>query len=341
MRRTSTLNSYNAIPRKGISWRAIFAGTVTVLASMLILNLIGLAIGLGTIEPTEESNPLSGLGTGALIWWIVSSLLSLFAGGFVAARVGVSFMTKSGVIQGIMTWALYTLISAWLLTSAIGSIISGVGNLVGGVLSTAGDVVKEQVAPRIEEELKDVDISLEEARNEFKSLLEDTNKEELQPERIEERAENVTTNAENTAQQAARQPGQADERVDEIFDNARNEFENTFEALDREALVNVLMERTEMNRAEAERTVDRYISQYERFRERAQRFMERTREEANQQAENVAKAVSRASLYLSIALILGALVAGAGGFAGVANLRDDYEATDYVVEETNHRRTDY
>lgn len=340
MRRTSTLNSYNAVPRKGISWRAIFAGTITVLASMLILNLIGLAIGLGTIEPTEESNPLSGLGTGALIWWILSSLISLFAGGFVAARVGVSFMTKSGIIQGIMTWALYTLISAWLLTSAIGSIISGVGNLVGGVLSTAGSVVKEQVAPVIKDQLSEVDISLERARNEFISLLEDTNQEELQPERIEERANNVATDAENRAQQAARQPGQADAQVDEIFNNARDEFGNTFEALDREALVNVLMERTDMNRVEAERTVDRYIAQYERLRERTERFLERSRQEANEQAENVAEAVSKASWYLAIALILGALVAGAGGFAGVVNLRDDYETTDYVVDDTEPRRDD-
>lgn len=340
MKRVSTLNSYNAVPRKGISWRAIFAGTITVLASMVILNLIGLAIGLGTIEPTEESNPLSGLGTGALIWWILSSLISLFAGGFVAARVGVSFMAKSGVIQGIMTWALYTLISAWLLTSAIGSIISGVGSLVGGVLSTAGSVVKEQVAPVIENQLSDIDISLEETRNEFKSLLEDTQKEELQPERIEERVDNVVTETETTAQQAARQPGQADARIDEIFDNARDELGTTFEALDREALVNVLMERTDMNRAEAEKTVDSYISQYERLRERTERFLERAGEEASKHAENVAEAVSKASWYLAIALILGVLVAGAGGFAGVTNLRDDYEATDYIVEETDYRRDD-
>jgi polyhydroxyalkanoate synthesis regulator phasin len=340
MKRISTLNSYNTVPRKGVSWRAIFAGTITVLASMLILNLIGLAIGLGTIELTQESNPLSGLGTGALIWWIISSLVSLFAGGFVAARVGVSFMTKSGIIQGIMTWALYTLISAWLLTSAIGSIISGVGNLVGGVLSTAGNIVKEQVAPVIEDQLQDVDISLEEARNEFKSLLEDTNKEELQPDRIEERVENVASDAQTRGEQAARQPGEAAARIDEIFDNARDEFGTTFEALDREALVNVLMERTDMTRAEAERTVDNYISQYERLRERAERFMDRAGEEASKHAENVAEAVSKASWYLAIALILGLLVAGAGGFAGVVNLRDDYEATDYVVEDTDYRRDD-
>lgn len=339
MKNDVALNTYDAVPRKGISWRAIFAGTLTVISVSLILNLIGLAIGLGTIEPTEESNPLSGIGTGALIWWIVSNLIALFLGGFVAARVGVSFHNKSGVIQGIMTWALYTLISAWLLTSAIGSIISGVGNIVGNVLSTAGGVIENQVGPLVQDQLEDVDISLEQAREEFYALLEDTNKEELDPENLEESAGEVQAQAERRGRQAARQPGGADQEIDQIFDNAKNEFEGSYEALDREALVNVLMERSDMSRAEAEETVDNYIGQYERLREKANNFLERAGEEANQQAENIAQAVSDAALYLAIALVLGIIVAAAGGYAGASNLRDDYEDTRYIVEDTADRRT--
>lgn len=341
MKRVSILNSYDKVPRKGISWRAIFAGTVTVLSVMLVLNLIGLAIGLGSIEPTEESNPLSGLGTGALIWWIVSSLIALFLGGFVAARVGVSFSNKSGIVQGIMTWALYTFISTWLLTSAIGSIISGVGNLVGGVLSTAGNVIENQVGPVIQDQIRDLDISLEQARQEFYALLEDTERRELQPERIEERAGEVATEAETRAEQAARQPGRADQEINAIFEKARNEVENTFEALDRDALVNVLVERTDMSRAEAERTVDRYIAQYEQLRVRAERFLERAGEQANQTAEDVAEAVADAALYLAIALILGILAAAGGGFLGVSNLRDDYEDSHYIAEGGDYRRDDF
>lgn len=342
MKEVKTLNTYDAVPRKGISWRAIFAGTITVLAVSLILNLIGLAIGLGTIEPTEESNPLSGIGTGALIWWILSNLIALFLGGFVAARVGVSFSNKSGVIQGVMTWAFYTLISAWLLTSVIGSIISGVGNIVGGVLSTAGSVIEDQVRPVIKDQLEDVDISLEQAREEFYALLEDTDKEELEPENLEESAANVQAQAKKRAREAARQPGATDREVDRIFDDARDEFEGAFKELDREALVNVLMERTDMSRTEAESTVDNYTAQYERLRLRAEKFLERTKEEANQQAENIAQAVSTAALYLAIALILGVLVAGAGGVAGVSNLRDDYEDTRYITEsETDNNRDPY
>lgn len=108
MKHSKNLNFYNLVPPKGISWRAIFAGTVAAISLMMILNLIGLSIGLWSIQPTEETNPLSGLGTGSIIWWVLSNLVVLFVGGFVAARVGVSFTSPSGVIHGIMTWALYT-----------------------------------------------------------------------------------------------------------------------------------------------------------------------------------------------------------------------------------------
>lgn len=321
MEKTTHLNSYRAIPRKGISWRAIFAGTLTVLSVLLVLNLIGLAIGLSTIEPTEESNPLSGLGTGSIIWWILSNLIALFTGGYVAARVGVSFTTKSGIIQGIMTWALHTIISAWLLTTIIGSIISGVGNLIGGVLSTTGQVIGEQVGPAVQSQLEDVDISWEQARREFRAILEDADKDALDPDNLESDVNQMTTQA------------QSGENIDEVFERARNRAEQTFEALDREALVNIMVERTNMSRAEAERRVDQVITRYESARARVNEFLERAGETANEQAENIAKAVAEASLYLAIALILGIIVAGLGGYTGVKNLRDDYAREEYILEE--------
>ncbi len=345
MERVSRLNSYDAVPRKGVSWRAILAGVVTILSVMLILNLLGIAIGLGSIEPTEESNPLSGLGTGTLIWWILSNLIALFLGGFVAARVGVSFSNKSGIIQGIMTWALYTIISAWLLTSTIGSIISGVGNLVGNVVSSAGSAISNTVSSSGNNQSssnqdkmnQNLDISLEEAKQRIYGLLEDTNKPALDPDRIEENVQDVTSTAQNQAQQAAQQPGNAKQEIDQIFQNAKNEFQNTFEALDKEALVNVITERTNMTEAEAERAVENYTAQFENLRQQTEQFLQNAEQEVTQQAENVAQAVSDAALYLAIALILGILVAAGGGYLGVSSLRTDYADTHYVRDE----RVDY
>lgn len=345
MKRVTEINSYDSVPRKGISWRAILAGVVSILSVMLLLNLIGLAVGFGSIEPTEESNPLSGLGTGALIWWIVSCLIALFIGGYVAARVGVSFSNKSGIIQGIMTWALYTFISAWLLTSAVGSIISGVGNVVSSAVSSAGQAI-ENVASgsssssnqgKNQQQSQNLDLSLEQAKQEFYALLEDTGKEELDPQRIENKAEEVASEAKQRGQTAARQPGKIDNKVEQIFNNAKNEFQGTFEAVDKEALVNVLTERTDMSESEARKTVDNYLAQYENMRQQAQQFLQNAEQQATKTAENVAQGVADAALYLAIALILGVITAAAGGFTGAKNLRHDYVKNNYFRED----RVDY
>ena len=157
-------------------------------------------------------------------------------GGFVGARVGVSFTNSSGIIQGIMTWALYPLFSAWLLTSVIGSIISGVGNVVGGVLLTTCEVITDKLGPITENQFDDLEISLDEARDEFYSLLNDTGKEELDPEYLESQDERSANDAKEGAREMAKNPGKAEAKVEDIFRNTKNRFRQSFEAIDKQAL---------------------------------------------------------------------------------------------------------
>lgn len=122
---------------KRTSWGAIFAGTTVVLATQLLLSTLGLGIGASTVNPLTEQNPLSGLGTGAAIWFGISTLLSLFAGGWVAGRLaGVPLKTDS-MLHGLLTWGLSTLLTFYLLTSAVGGLLSGTAHAVGGAVSTA------------------------------------------------------------------------------------------------------------------------------------------------------------------------------------------------------------
>ncbi|HET8866422.1 MAG TPA: YrzE family protein [Gracilimonas sp.] len=310
MDNTNEINPYTHEPKKGVSWRAIFAGTLTVLSILLILNLIGLAIGLGTIEPSEENNPLSGIGTGAVIWWVVSNLIALFAGGFVAARVGVSLTNISGVVQGIMTWGLYALISAWILTTAVGTVISGVGSAVGGIISTTGQAAGDALAPVIEKQVEDLDLSLEGAKEQFYSLMRDAggNPEEMQ----------------DNASQEIR-----DGDVEQAFRDAKDRLNQTFKEVDKEKLVSILVERTDMSRSEADSAVANVLADYESLRKDVDEFLARAKETAIEKGEKAAEAGAKAAVYMSIALILGLFAASLGGVLGVKDLRDDYE-THYV-----------
>lgn len=332
MKRPVDLNSYNEVPRKGISWPAIFGGVVCIVSVLLLLNLLGIAFGFGSIDPAQEKNPLSGIGTGSWIWWVVSNIIALFAGGYVAGRVGNTFHNKSGMIQGMLTWALYTFLSAWLLTSAVGSLISGVGNAVGNLFSEGQEQQQQQAQQAIEragqQQNEQLQISLEEAKQRIYGLLEDTDKAALDPDNIENNVEDVTDDVQVSLGQ-----GSVDQEIEQIFNEAQNEFENTFQALDRQALVNVVTSRTDIPQAEAERAIDNYLGEYENLRQESEEFLQNVEQQAAQTAGNVSEALADAALWTFIALVVGVIVAAFGGMAGVKSLRKDYEKTDYFDRE--------
>ena len=134
--------------RRRVSWGALLGGVVLVVALQLLLSLLGAGIGLGTVDATAGTTPnASSLGTGAGIWWIVTSIIALGFGGYVAARLSGSALRLDGVLHGLITWGVATLLTVWLLTSAVGGIISGGASALGGLASAAGSGIKAAAQP--------------------------------------------------------------------------------------------------------------------------------------------------------------------------------------------------
>jgi hypothetical protein len=119
---------YSAVKR--ISWGAIFAGTIVALVVQIMLSLLGVGIGLGVINPASAAD-LTGLGIGAAIWLVVSTLIALFIGGFVAGRLAGMPIRGDGILHGVVVWGLGTLVSLYLATSAVGGAVSGVAAMLG------------------------------------------------------------------------------------------------------------------------------------------------------------------------------------------------------------------
>ena len=104
-----------------ISWAAIFGGVVLVVVVQLLLSTLGAGIGLGTVNMNAGTTPDAGnLGMGAGIWWVISSCIALFCGGYVAAWLVRFEVRFDGVLHGIIAWGIATLLTIYLLTSAIG-----------------------------------------------------------------------------------------------------------------------------------------------------------------------------------------------------------------------------
>jgi hypothetical protein len=120
-----------------ISWGSIFAGVAVALVLQLLFALLGLSIGLAQVNPTQGEIPAAGLGIGAGIWWTLTSLISLFFGGWAAGRLAGVPRKFDGALHGILSWSLATFLTIFFLGSALGSIIGGGFSMVRSGLSGA------------------------------------------------------------------------------------------------------------------------------------------------------------------------------------------------------------
>jgi hypothetical protein len=137
-----------------VSWGAIIAGTITVLVIQLTLAMLGLGIGLYAFDPAEP--PGTGFGIGALIWWVLSAIIALFLGGWVASRLSGIQAKTDGMLHGFVTWGLASLVTVFLLTTTIGTLIGGGMSLVQGAASAAGRTaeVSPELRQQVEEQLR-------------------------------------------------------------------------------------------------------------------------------------------------------------------------------------------
>jgi hypothetical protein len=138
-------------PFARISWGAIFAGAIIALATQLVLTLIGTAVGLATLNPETGQNP-SGttLGIGAGVWLVISSLVSLFLGGYIAGRLGGTF---NGWLHGFATWATVAMLTILLLTTAAGGLIGTASGLTSFAVNNSDKVSRTQLPPAVQQQI--------------------------------------------------------------------------------------------------------------------------------------------------------------------------------------------
>ncbi|QNE30764.1 hypothetical protein F1C10_01435 [Sphingomonas sp. NBWT7] len=125
-----------------ISWGAIFAGVVIAIAVQLLLGILGTGIGLSMVDPSDGTTPgAAGFGIGAGIYWLVTTILALGAGGYAAARVSGVTERFDAMVHGLVVWGVTLILTLYLLTSAVGGIIGGAFRTVGTVAGAAGATV--------------------------------------------------------------------------------------------------------------------------------------------------------------------------------------------------------
>jgi len=143
-----------------ISWAAIFAGAMVALGIQLLLSLLGMGIGMGSVDPLRERNPVAGLGMGALVWWTISLLIALYAGGWVAGKLSRTMNRFESIMHGILTWIVFVLFNIYLLTSAAGTIMNAAGGVMSSTVSLAGHGLSA-ASPAVTEKLEQNDAGID------------------------------------------------------------------------------------------------------------------------------------------------------------------------------------
>ncbi|MDO9218089.1 MAG: hypothetical protein Q7U14_12520 [Lacisediminimonas sp.] len=104
-----------------IRWEAVLAGVVVGISVQLALSLLGVATGLSATDVSTMEG--AALGRGALMWAGVSMLIAALTGGYVAARMSGLKRKADGVLHGVVSWSVTTLLFATLATTATGNML--------------------------------------------------------------------------------------------------------------------------------------------------------------------------------------------------------------------------
>ena len=272
-----------AVPTAGlrrISWGAVLAGAAIVIAVHVSLSLLGFGIGLSTVDPAAGDTPQPGsFGIGAGIWWVVSNLIALFIGGYVAARLSGMPVRGDGIIHGVLTWAVTLLITIYLLTTSVGSIVGGAFNVVGNTISTLGQGVAEAV-PQAADAAG------------------------ISPEQIQEQAEQLLR-PEEPGQLSAEQA--RSELVDALRQMATGSEQEAAQARERAAAL--IAQQAGISPEEANQRLDQLQAE-------VQQRVDQAAAQATEAADATASAASSASIWAFVAFVLGAAAGAAGGAMG-------------------------
>lgn len=131
-----------------VAWGAIVAGAAAAAALSLILLVLGTGLGLSALSPWVQSGPSAmTLGVSTIIWLTLTQVVAAGTGGYLAGRLRTRWIDVEDdevyfrdTAHGFLAWAVASLATAALLSSAIGAIVGGgiqAGAAVAGDIATS------------------------------------------------------------------------------------------------------------------------------------------------------------------------------------------------------------
>lgn len=116
-----------------VRWGPVWAGFLTTLTVFLLLSLLGLAVGLTSVNVgavTASGTAPADTGRNSAIWLAISGIVSFLIGGYVAGRTAAVFDRAWGALNGAMIFFLAVPLIVWVATMGVTVNLGNLGNTI-------------------------------------------------------------------------------------------------------------------------------------------------------------------------------------------------------------------
>jgi hypothetical protein len=266
-----TLSANNS----SVSWAAIFAGAVSAAAMTLIMLILGFGLGFSVISPWQnEGVTMETIGWSTIIWLTITQIVAAGLGGYIAGRLRTRW-TDINIDEIYFRDTAHGLISwavATLLVALL--ILSSVGAVISGTSKAGASLAQgaTSVVPAISE------VASESSDYFTDALLRTAPGTEI----------------------AQRADGNVRDELSTILVQALRDGELNEE--DKQYVVGLVANYTELDESEAKQRVDNVI-------ERAEQAVADAEQTAREAADTALEGATFASLWIFVALLIGAYIA--------------------------------
>ena len=329
-----------------ISWGSVIAGVVTAIALSLLFTTLGTSLGLSMLQPKAD-DVVNGADKAVLAWSVISVVISLACGGFIAGRLA----GTDGTVHGFLSWATSLIVASVLGFMAVGGALNMAGSAVGSVASATGSAVSgigsvaanaaggtADMAKNLSDRLGfDTKLTAANADDNITEALRKSGVPELQPDYLQSQLQAAGNDVASAVKDLAVSPDSSDAIFDKLGQKLKARIDTVSQSINRDDVKTALAQNTSMTPEEADKAVDNFIKTRDttvtqakqrldelqgRLNEAKVQYAE-LKKEAIEKADQAASAGARLALWSFIALLIGAVVSAFAGLWGV-NTHPEY-----------------
>ncbi len=132
---TRAVSQVMNVPTDRVRWGPIWAGLLAAFFTLLVLSLLGLAIGASTVNAGQAAQGTGNQNAGqySAIWAGISAIIAFLVGGYVAGRTAAVHERGWAALNGGLVFLLALPLLLWLASQGLGAIIGNASHIAGGL----------------------------------------------------------------------------------------------------------------------------------------------------------------------------------------------------------------